>query len=473
MDDIKKKYNAIDWVSLRRSAGKLKARAASNFKDMVMTDIENSVRAATSDTTWGVTGTELDTIARATFNREEYPLVMGIVWERLSAKKWRNVYKTMELLKYLCLHGSQRCLDEAKDALPHIQGLQNFRYVDSTGKDEGRNVRERAKQLTELLNDPDRLAEEKEKVKSLQAKLGDQTGRVAAVSSDDYRYNSELGNVNEGQTSQYDDPYRSSDNGGYNEYQNNNYGYDDYGYGDNEGGTQPQANVNAGLDDLLGLNETPALPSSTVAAALPASGSFDAFGGGNAGDGTDLFSSNYDAATAAKSSLNNFGTDVLAALPAPSSNTGASTTGASGLDLFGSTDTSVQSSAPVGSGLDLFGMTSNSAAVGSVVGQSNSFNTSNTFEGFSSPTSTAATAAPAPVATNSVAPKKTGGFDSFGDLVNFDNIGQVSKQEKRHSVQTETSLNSLSSSHVGGQTSSTQPTKTANNTNDHDLLFGL
>mmetsp|Transcript_10929 Transcript_10929/g.33508 ORF Transcript_10929/g.33508 Transcript_10929/m.33508 type:complete len:474 (+) Transcript_10929:71-1492(+) len=473
MDDIKKKYNAIDWVGLRRSAGKLKARAASNFKDMVMTDIENSVRAATSDTTWGVTGTELDTIARATFNREEYPLVMGIVWERLSAKKWRNVYKAMELLKYLCLHGSQRCLDEAKDALPHIQGLQNFRYVDSAGKDEGRNVRERAKQLTELLSDPDHLAEEKEKAKSLQAKLGDQSGKVAAVSSDDYRYNSGPSNPNETRVTNYDDPYRNDQYGGYDDYQNNNYGYDDYGYNDTESAAQPQANVNAGLDDLLGLNETPALPASTAPAALPASDSFHAFGDGNADAGPDLFSAGY-AAAPAKNPLDDFGTDVLAALPATAGNSGGtSTAGAPGAELFGATGTSAHNSAQVGSGFDLFGMTSTSTAPSGTGTQPPYKDMSSAFEGFSSPAPAASANASAPAASSSVAPKKSGGLDMFGDLVNFDSLGQASKQEKRHSVHTGTSLNSLSSSQAAGQTDRSQPTKTTNNTNDHDLLFGL
>lgn len=87
MEDIKKKYNSIDWVGLRRSAGKLKARAASNFKDMVMTDIENNVRAATSDTSWGATGKDTELVC---FCSSCFFFVHGFFF---CARRVRSVYR--------------------------------------------------------------------------------------------------------------------------------------------------------------------------------------------------------------------------------------------------------------------------------------------------------------------------------------------------------------------------------------------
>lgn len=199
-------------------------------------------------------------IARATFNREEYPLVMGIVWERLASRKWRNVYKSLELLKYLCLHGSQRCYDEAKDALSHIRALQNFRYVDSFGKDEGRNVRERAKQISDLLSDPDLLAEEREKSKALKAKIGG--GSTSAVSSDDYRYGT---GPPGGSRTEFDDPYENQGGyGGFGGYEEDGYNPNAFAY-EAEHGIEPREAAkegassaraaNSGLDDLLGLGD--------------------------------------------------------------------------------------------------------------------------------------------------------------------------------------------------------------------------
>ena len=45
-----------------------------------------------------------------------------------------------------------------------IEKLDNFQYKDKNGKDFGENVRHRAKQLAELIIDPDRIREERRKV---------------------------------------------------------------------------------------------------------------------------------------------------------------------------------------------------------------------------------------------------------------------------------------------------------------------
>lgn len=206
----------------------------------------------------------MEAIARATFIREEYPLVMGIVWERISSKKWRNVYKALDLLKYLCLHGSQRCCDEARDAVPHMQALVHFRYVDTAGKDEGRNVRERAKQLLELLQSPEMMREERERSKALRAKIGDGSGKVAAVSSDDYRYGggpsasqSHYGGGGGAEQDFHDREYGGGTDADYTSagYQGGAYG--EYDYGEHVDQNGESSNVNTGLDDLLGLSDAP------------------------------------------------------------------------------------------------------------------------------------------------------------------------------------------------------------------------
>ena len=45
-----------------------------------------------------------------------------------------------------------------------IEKLENFQYKDKNGKDFGENVRHRAKQLAELIIDPDRIRDERRKV---------------------------------------------------------------------------------------------------------------------------------------------------------------------------------------------------------------------------------------------------------------------------------------------------------------------
>lgn len=195
MDEINRKFRAIDWAKLQRQARKVQASTASALKDLVMTDLENKVRAATADTTWGASGSDLMEMAQGTYNREDYALIMSIVWQRLGSSRWRCVYKSLDVLKFLLMHGSSRCLEEARAAQHHIQSLEHFRCIDpDTHKDEGENVRARAALVVAMIMDPAMLEEEREKSKALRAKIGVRAGMTGlggtsgGISSDDYRY---------------------------------------------------------------------------------------------------------------------------------------------------------------------------------------------------------------------------------------------------------------------------------------------
>eukprot|EP00127_Corallochytrium_limacisporum_P006815 Clim_evm30s236 gene=Clim_evmTU30s236 len=128
--------------------------------------IEQLVREATSNDPTGAKGTYLAQIANATYNHLEYPKIMNILYKRLndSGKNWRHVYKSLVLYDYLIKNGASRVVDEAKSNQYVIRTLHDFQYVDPVnGKDVGFNVRERAKQLTALLNDDERLKEERQR----------------------------------------------------------------------------------------------------------------------------------------------------------------------------------------------------------------------------------------------------------------------------------------------------------------------
>ncbi|GJQ09853.1 hypothetical protein GpartN1_g1644.t1 [Galdieria partita] len=190
MDNLSQRLKNVDWNNLKRHALKVRGEAASKLKDFCMTDIENKVRAATSNKSWGASTSDLFEIAQSTFNNEEYPLIMAIVWQRLNdhGRNWRHVYKALELLRYLLMHGSSRVMDEVQDALYHIRSLQDFRYVDSvTHKDEGANVRIKAKQVVDLVSDERVLQEERQKSKELYLKVASSGGanRFGGISSND------------------------------------------------------------------------------------------------------------------------------------------------------------------------------------------------------------------------------------------------------------------------------------------------
>jgi len=94
-----------------------------------------------------------------------------------SAEEWRQIYKALQLLEYLVKHGSERVIDDARSHISTIKMLRNFHYIDEKMKDQGINVRNRAKELAELLQDSERIRQERRKAKS-------NTNKFGAVSSE-------------------------------------------------------------------------------------------------------------------------------------------------------------------------------------------------------------------------------------------------------------------------------------------------
>ena len=90
------------------------------------------------------------------------------------------------LLEYLVKNGSERVIDDARSHISMIKIMRNFHYIDEKGKDQGINskwkdihdalnypidtyhttlVRNRAKEIVELLNDTDKIRSERKKAR--------------------------------------------------------------------------------------------------------------------------------------------------------------------------------------------------------------------------------------------------------------------------------------------------------------------
>ena len=65
------------------------------------TELEKKIAEACSNKPWGASSTMLAEIAQATYDYQEYPVVMQNVWKRVneSGKNWRIVYKALTLLE--------------------------------------------------------------------------------------------------------------------------------------------------------------------------------------------------------------------------------------------------------------------------------------------------------------------------------------------------------------------------------------
>jgi len=105
--------------------------------------------------------------------------------------------------------------------------LRQFHYIDQNGKDQGVNVRNRAKELAELLSDVDRIRAERKKARSNRNKFGGVEGGpgMSGGMSSGSRYGG----------------FGSEDAGGYGGYSGGVYG-DGGGFGGNTGGFQDPGN---------------------------------------------------------------------------------------------------------------------------------------------------------------------------------------------------------------------------------------
>ncbi|OEL35065.1 Clathrin interactor EPSIN 2, partial [Dichanthelium oligosanthes] len=82
-------------------------------------------------------GEDLFASALSRTSIHEYQMIMNIVWKRISdtGKNWRHVYKA----------------------------LADFQYIDSSGRDQGSNVRRKSQSLVSLVNDKERIQEVRQK----------------------------------------------------------------------------------------------------------------------------------------------------------------------------------------------------------------------------------------------------------------------------------------------------------------------
>ncbi|XP_053116701.1 epsin-1 isoform X2 [Hemicordylus capensis] len=147
-------------------------------------EAEIKVREATSNDPWGPSSSLMSEIADLTYNVVAFSEIMSMIWKRLNdhGKNWRHVYKAMTLMEYLIKTGSERVAQQCKENIYAIQTLKDFQYVDRDGKDQGVNVREKAKQLVALLKDDERLKEERTHALKTKEKLA-QTATASSASS--------------------------------------------------------------------------------------------------------------------------------------------------------------------------------------------------------------------------------------------------------------------------------------------------
>ncbi|XP_074605435.1 clathrin interactor lqfR [Brevipalpus obovatus] len=154
---------------------------------MNYTEIESKVREATTDDAWGPTGSLMQELASYTFCYDQFPELMGMLWKRMlqdNRRSWRRTYKSLILLNYLIKYGSERVITSAREHIYDLRSLENYAFIDEHGKDMGINIRHRAKALIELIQDDEKLRDERKKAKKSKDKyIGVSSGMINSSSS--------------------------------------------------------------------------------------------------------------------------------------------------------------------------------------------------------------------------------------------------------------------------------------------------
>ena len=99
--------------------------------------------------------------------------VQGECWPALAIRRslWTETLQSLTVLDYLLHAGSENVVLYFKDNLYIIKTLKEFQYVDEDGKDCGANVRQKAKDISNLLSDAGRLREERRNRASMRDRM--------------------------------------------------------------------------------------------------------------------------------------------------------------------------------------------------------------------------------------------------------------------------------------------------------------
>ncbi|KAJ4482502.1 hypothetical protein J3R30DRAFT_3460099 [Lentinula aciculospora] len=228
-----------------------------------VSEIEAKVREATNDDPWGASSTLMQDIASRTFNYPEFNEIMPSIYSRFmekEARQWRQIYKSLQLLEYLIKNGSERVVDDARAHISTIKMLRNFHYIDDKGKDQGINVRNRSKEIVELLSDVENIRTERRKAKANRSKYIGTGSDGMSSSGGGGRYGG-FGSDSLGYNGGGSSSYNSGDRYGYGDRSSGPYGGGGGGGGGGsssfrDSGSRGFEEYNAGDDEVVATSPT-------------------------------------------------------------------------------------------------------------------------------------------------------------------------------------------------------------------------
>ncbi|KAH6571041.1 hypothetical protein BASA60_007380 [Batrachochytrium salamandrivorans] len=149
------------------------ATMANKVKNAIMnySEYEAKVYDATNNDPWGTSSTLMMDIANAVTimtssiqSTSAYKSQLGQHGDRLTR------YIALQLLEYLIKHGSEKVIDSARGHIYELRVLLHYNYIDEKRKDHGMNVKNRAKEIIELLESDEKIRTERIKAKENRSK---------------------------------------------------------------------------------------------------------------------------------------------------------------------------------------------------------------------------------------------------------------------------------------------------------------
>ena len=104
----------------------------------------------------------MNDIAAESMDYEKYNIITNIIWNNIEStegKTWKQIFKTVTLMDFLVKNGSERFIDNCRDKMYRIRNLSDYTYYEGS-VEKGSGVREKSKQLVELLSSNEAIREE-------------------------------------------------------------------------------------------------------------------------------------------------------------------------------------------------------------------------------------------------------------------------------------------------------------------------
>lgn len=179
------------------------------------TETEKLVFEATNDDKWGPANSQMQEIARLTYNYHDCELIKKALWERLEQiEEVRYVQKGLLLLEYLLRNGHESIRQDGRQMMSLFRSLTSLnRYQVGEPAALEQVIRKKAQDVITMITDDETYQMERQKAQKLKS-------NIAAVTNDGYgTYNTYNNSGNDfgnnygggyGSSSPYDLPSRSS-----------------------------------------------------------------------------------------------------------------------------------------------------------------------------------------------------------------------------------------------------------------------